>query len=80
MLSQRELLDCAEVLRTSRSLLEYIRGDRKFDTSIDEIFERLIPDKKSSESDDIRLKKERKREESKKGIGCSSFRPSIPTP
>ncbi len=46
VLSQRELLDCAEVLRTSRSLLEYIRGDRKFDTSIDEIFERLIPDKK----------------------------------
>lgn len=45
VLSQRELIDCAEVLRTSRSLLEYIRGDRKFDTSIDEIFERLMPDK-----------------------------------
>ncbi len=46
VLSQRELLDCAEVLRTSRGLLEYIKGDKKFETSIDEIFERLIPDKK----------------------------------
>ena len=27
VLSQRELLDCAEVLRTSRGLLEYIKGD-----------------------------------------------------
>lgn len=46
ILSQRELLDCAEVLRTSRGLLEYIKGDKKFDTILDEIFERLIPDKK----------------------------------
>lgn len=47
VLSQRELLDCAEVLRTSRGLLEYIKSDKKFETSIDEIFERLIPDKKT---------------------------------
>jgi len=40
-LSQRELLDCANVLRTSRGLLEYIKSDRKFDTSLDEIFMRL---------------------------------------
>ena len=46
VLSQRELLDCAEILRTSRGLLEYIKGDKKFETSIDEIFERLTPDKK----------------------------------
>ena len=46
VLSQRELLDCAEVLRTSRGLLEYIKGDKKFDTVLDEIFERLIPDKR----------------------------------
>lgn len=46
VLSQKELLDCAEVLRTSRSLLEYIKGDKKFETSLDEIFERLLPDKK----------------------------------
>ncbi len=46
VLSQRELLDLANVLRTSRSLLEYSRADRREATSLDEIFERLIPDKK----------------------------------
>jgi len=46
VLSQRELLDCAEVLRTARGLIEYIKGDKKFETTLDEIFERLIPDKK----------------------------------
>ena len=40
-LSTRELLDCANVLRTARSLLEYIKSDRKFETSLDEIFMRL---------------------------------------
>ncbi len=45
-LSCRELLDCAGVLRTARSMLEYIRTDKRFDTSIDEIFERLIPNKR----------------------------------
>lgn len=44
-LSTRELLDCAAVLRCARSLLEYIRSDKKFDTCIDEIFERLIAEK-----------------------------------
>ena len=41
-LTTRELLDIAAVLRTSRTLLDYSRGDRRFETSIDEIFERLI--------------------------------------
>ncbi len=44
-LSARELLDVGNVLRTSRSLLEYIRTNKLFDTSLDEIFERLIPNK-----------------------------------
>jgi len=44
-LTPRELLDIAAVLRTSRILLDYIRGDRRFETSIDEIFERLIPNR-----------------------------------
>ena len=44
-LSARELLDIANVLRTSRSLVDYIRTNKLFDTSIDEIFERLIPNK-----------------------------------
>ncbi len=46
VLSQRELLDIANVLRTSRSLLEYSRTDRRESASIDSIFERLIPNKK----------------------------------
>lgn len=43
VLSMRELLDCANVLRTARSLLEYSNSDRLFDTALDEIFQRLIP-------------------------------------
>ncbi len=49
VLTQRELLDLANVLRTSRSLLEYCRQDRREPLSIDEIFERLITDKKLEE-------------------------------
>ncbi|MCI8388549.1 MAG: endonuclease MutS2 [Clostridiales bacterium] len=46
VLTPRELLDIANVLRTSRSLLEYSRTDRRGATSIDDMFERLIPNKK----------------------------------
>lgn len=49
-LSTRELLDCANVLRTARGLLEYIKSDRKFDTSLDEIFLRLSVHKKIEDS------------------------------
>ena len=42
-LGQRELLDIANVLRTSRSLLEYSRSERRETTSVDEIFDKLIP-------------------------------------
>ncbi len=45
VLTPRELLDVAEVLRVSRSLLDYIRGERNFRVSIEDIFERLIPDR-----------------------------------
>lgn len=44
-LTARELLDAANVLRTCRGLLDYIRVNRSFETSLDEIFERLIPDR-----------------------------------
>ena len=44
-LSPAELLALANVLRTARSLLDYIRTNRTFDTSLDEIFERLLPNK-----------------------------------
>ncbi len=49
VLSPRELLDIANVLRTSRSLLEYSRTDRRGTASLDEMFERLITDKKLEE-------------------------------
>ena len=42
VLSPRELLDAAAVLRSSRSLLDYIRSNRLFPTVLDEVFERLL--------------------------------------
>ncbi|MBE6547144.1 MAG: endonuclease MutS2 [Ruminococcaceae bacterium] len=45
ILTQRELMDVAVVLRTSRSLLEYIRSNRLFETVLDEVFERLMPNR-----------------------------------
>ncbi|MBO5883144.1 MAG: endonuclease MutS2 [Clostridia bacterium] len=45
ILTPRELLDVATVLRSSRMLLEYIRSNKLFDTVLDEIFERLIPNR-----------------------------------
>ena len=49
VLSMRELLDIAAVLRSSRMLIDYINGNKLFDTCIDEIFDRLIPDRKLEE-------------------------------
>ena len=45
ILSTRELLDIANVMRTSRALLDYIKVNKTFETSLDEIFERLIPNR-----------------------------------
>lgn len=45
MLSARELLDCANVLRTVRGVAEYYKTDRKYETCLDEVFERLVPDR-----------------------------------
>ncbi len=42
VLSQRELLEIGNVLKTSRSLLDYIRTNKPFETSLDDIFERLF--------------------------------------
>ncbi len=42
ILSLRELLDCAAVLRTARGLLDYVRGEKTPETSLGEIFDRLI--------------------------------------
>jgi DNA mismatch repair protein MutS2 len=45
VLSLRELLDCAGVLKTARTLLDYVRSDRTPETSLKEIFERLTPNR-----------------------------------
>lgn len=42
-LSPRELLDIANLAKTTRRLTDYIRGDRTFETVLDEIFDRLLP-------------------------------------
>ena len=43
VLSPRELLDIASLLRCARLMLDYINNDKLFETSLDEIFRRLIP-------------------------------------
>ena len=43
ILTPAELMDAAAVLRTSRALLDYIRSNRLFPTVLDEVFERLMP-------------------------------------
>ena len=45
-LTPRDLLDVGNILRTARGLLEYSRTNRTFETVLDEIFERLLPDKR----------------------------------
>ncbi len=48
-LSLRELLDIAEVLKSASSLKEYIVSDRKKQTVLDDVFERLYTNDKLSE-------------------------------
>lgn len=45
VLSPRELLDIAALFKSSRMILDYINTDKLFDTSLDEIFKRLIPNR-----------------------------------
>ncbi len=49
VLSMRELLDVAAVLRTTRILQDYHTGNHPFDTVLDELFDRLLPDHKLEE-------------------------------
>lgn len=44
-LTQRELLDTALLLRSARSMLDYIRSNKTFESRLDEIFERLMPNR-----------------------------------
>ena len=45
VLSPRELLDIAALLRSSRMMLDYINTDKPFETTLDEIFLRIIPNR-----------------------------------
>ena len=45
MLSTRELLDVAALLRSARLLTDYNKTNRTFTTSLDEIFDRLLPNR-----------------------------------
>ncbi len=45
MLSMRELLDCAAVLRCARTLTDYRQGERTPETTLDEVFDRLLPNR-----------------------------------
>ena len=45
MLTAGELLEVCNVFRTCRGLIEYYKTDKKFDTVLDEVFARLIPNK-----------------------------------
>ncbi|MGN1408653.1 MAG: endonuclease MutS2, partial [Eubacteriales bacterium] len=49
LLSLRELLDCAGVFKTARLLLDYVQGEKTPETSLDEIFDRLIPNRNLEE-------------------------------
>ncbi len=45
ILTPRELMDAACVLRVARGLLDYSRANRTFATVLDEVFERLLPNR-----------------------------------
>ncbi len=45
MLTTRELLEVARILRTTRSLSDYQANNKTFDTTLDEVFRRLLPNR-----------------------------------
>jgi len=45
VLSPKELLDISALLRSSRMMLDYIETDKPFETSLDEVFHRLLPNR-----------------------------------
>ncbi|MBQ8416141.1 MAG: endonuclease MutS2, partial [Clostridia bacterium] len=45
MLSTRELLEVGRILRSARGLTDYIKNNKPFDTSLDELFGRLLPNR-----------------------------------
>ena len=49
ILSPRELLDIAALLRSTRMMIDYISADKPFETSLDAIFHRLISNRSLEE-------------------------------
>ena len=49
VLSPTELLDIAALLRSARALVDYISADKPFDTVLDEIFLRMLPNRELEE-------------------------------
>lgn len=49
VLSPKELLDIASILRSARGVLDYINTDKPFDTSLDEIFRRMLVNRELEE-------------------------------
>ncbi len=49
ILSPTELTEIAVLLRTSRLMLDYINADKLFDTTLDDLFLRLLPNRKLEE-------------------------------
>ncbi len=45
VLSPRELLDIASLLRSARAVLDYIESDKPFATSLDAVFMRMLPNR-----------------------------------
>ena len=45
VLAPRELLDIASLLRSARMMLDYINTDKPFETTLDAIFARLLPNR-----------------------------------
>lgn len=45
MLSTRELLEIGRVLHSARALVDYLQVNKPFETALDEMFERLLPNR-----------------------------------
>ncbi len=50
VLTTRELLDVGRLLHSARALVDYIKINKPFDTSLDELFARLLPNRYLEES------------------------------
>ena len=49
ILSPRELLDIASILRSARACMDYINTDKPYETTLDTVFARLLPNRELEE-------------------------------